>query len=249
MFSGLPTGVMPADSASSAHDLHINHINQKGMLFGVPERSSMKHLFLLFAAAAALICTACSTPTVTNTARNSVEEMLLSSVVERGISSIDFEAYAGKKVFMDYSNLAPQVDKEFLMAYIELHLARFGIIVAKDAADADYVFKATSSVLATDMDKFLLGIPSLPIPIPWANLSIVIPEIPIIMRLQRTAWGRFFFNIVDAKTNEPVQIVDGARAEAAFNNWVVCFIPFKTHRTPIGDDNPGSLHFIWFWED
>ena len=215
----------------------------------IPERPSMKHLFLLFAAAAALICTACSTPTITNTARNSVEEMLLSAVVERGISSIDFEAYAGKKVFMDYSNLAPQVDKEFLMAYIELHLARFGTIVVKDAADADYVFKATSSVLATDMDKFLLGIPSLPIPIPWANLSIVIPEIPIIMRLQRTAWGRFFFNIVDAKTNEPVQIVDGARAEAALNNWVVCFIPFKTHRTPIGDDNPGSLHFIWFWED
>jgi hypothetical protein len=175
--------------------------------------------------------------------------MLLSAVVERGISSIDFEAYAGKKVFMDYSNLAPQVDKEFLMAYIELHLARFGTIVVKDAGEADYVFKATSSVLATDMDKFLLGIPSLPIPIPWANLSIVIPEIPIIMRLQRTAWGRFFFNIVDAKTNEPVQIVDGARAEAALNNWVVCFIPFKTHRTPIGDDNPGSLHFIWFWED
>ena len=249
MFSGLPAGVMPVDSPSSTHDLHINYINQKGTLYGVPEGSSMKHLFLLFAAAAALICTACSTPTVTNTARNSVEEMLLSAVVERGISSIDFEAYAGKKVFMDYSNLAPQVDKEFLMAYIELHLARFGAIVAKDAADADYIFKATSSVLATDMDKFLLGIPSLPIPIPWANLSIVIPEIPIIMRLQRTAWGRFFFNIVDAKTNEPVQIVDGAKSEAAFNNWVVCFIPFKTHRLPIGDDNPGKLHFIWFWED
>ena len=61
----------------------------------------MKHLFLLFAAAAALICTACSTPSTTNTARNSVEEMLLSAVVERGISSIDFEAYAGKKVAMD----------------------------------------------------------------------------------------------------------------------------------------------------
>ena len=96
----------------------------------------MKHLFLLFAAAAALVCTACSTPTVTNTARNSVEEMLVSAVVERGISSVDFESYAGKKVAMDYSNLAPQVDKEFVMAYIELHLARYGITVVKDAADA-----------------------------------------------------------------------------------------------------------------
>ena len=215
----------------------------------IPERSGMKHLFLLFAVAAVLVCTACSTPSVTNTARNSVEEMLLSSVIERGISSIDFESYAGKKVSMDYSNLAPQVDKEFLMAYIELHLARFGIIVVKDAADADYIFKSTSSVLATDMDKFLLGIPSLPIPIPWANLSIVIPEIPILMRLHRTAWGRFFFNIVDAKTNEPVQIVDGAKSEAAFNNWVICFFPFKTHRLPIGDDNPGKLRFLWIWDD
>ena len=73
------------------HVLHINNIfNNTGMPESIPERPSMKHLFLLFAAAAALICTACSTPTVTNTARNSVEEMLLSSVVERGISSINF---------------------------------------------------------------------------------------------------------------------------------------------------------------
>ena len=209
----------------------------------------MKHLFLLVSAAAALICTACSTPSTTNTARDSVQEMLLSSVIERGVSSVDFESYAGKKVAMDYSNLAPQVDKEFLQAYIELHLARFGITVVKDAADADYTIKATSSVLATDMDKFLLGIPSLPIPIPWANLSIVIPEIPIIMRLKRSAWGRFFFNIVDAKTKAPVQVVDGAKSEAYHNNWVVLFIPFKTHRLPLGDDNPARLHFLWFWED
>ena len=215
----------------------------------IPERPGMKHLFLLFAAAVALVCTACSTPSTTNTARNSVEEMLLSAVIERGISSIDFEAYAGKKVNMDYSNLAPQVDKEFLMAYIELHLARYGIVIAKEAADADYIFKATSSVLATDMDKFLLGIPSLPIPIPWANLSIVIPEIPILMRLHRTAWGRFFFNIVDAKTNEPGQVVDGAKADSSFNNWVICFFPFKTHRLPIGDDTPGKLHWLWLWND
>ena len=209
----------------------------------------MKNLFLLVSVAAALICTACSTPSTTNTARDSVQEMLLSSVIERGVSSVDFESYAGKKVAMDYSNLAPQVDKEFLQAYIELHLARYGITVVKEAGDADYVIKATSSVLATDMDKFLLGIPSLPIPIPWANLSIVIPEIPIIMRLKRSAWGRFFFNIVDAKTNAPVQVVDGAKSEAYHNNWVVLFVPFKTHRLPIGDDNPGRLHFLWFWED
>ena len=216
---------------------------------GIPESQDMKHLFLLVSAAVALICAACSTPSTTNTARDAVQEMLLSSVIERGVSSVDFESYAGKKVAMDYSNLAPQIDKEFLQAYIELHLARFGITVVKEAADADYVVKATSSVLATDMDKFLLGIPSLPIPIPWANLSIVIPEIPIIMRLKRYAWGRFFFNIVDAKTNAPVQIVDGAKSEAYHNNWVVLFIPFKTHRLPLGDDNPARLHFLWFWED
>ena len=174
---------------------------------------------------------------------------LLSAVVERGISSVDFESYAGKTVAMDYSNLAPQVDKEFVQAYIELHLARYGITVAKEAADADYVIKASSSVLATDVDKFLLGIPSLPVPIPYMNLSVVIPEIPIFMRIKRSAWGRFFFNIVDAKTNKPVQIVDGAKSESSYNNWVVCFIPFKSHDLPLGDDNPERTHFIWFFED
>ena len=209
----------------------------------------MKHLFLLLAAAAALLFSACSTPAVTNTARSSVEEMLLSAVVERGVSSVDFEAYAGKTVFMDYSNLAPQVDKEFVQAYIELHLARYGIVIAKEAADADYIIKVTSSVLATDVDKILFGTPQLPIPIPYINLSVVIPEIPIFMRIKRSAWGRFFFNIVDAKTNKPVQVVDGAKSEASYNNWVVCFFPFKSHDLPLGDDNPERIHFIWFFED
>ena len=209
----------------------------------------MKNLFLLLSAMAAILFTACSTPTITNTARSSVEEMLLSAVVERGISSVDFESYAGKTVAMDYSNLAPQVDKEFVQAYIELHLARYGITVAKEAADAEYIIKATSSVLATDVDKVLLGTPAMPIPIPYMNLSIVIPEIPLFMRIKRSAWGRFFFNIVDAKTNKPVQIVDGAKAESSYNNWVVCFFPFKTHDLPLGDDNPERTHFIWFFED
>lgn len=47
----------------------------------------------------------CSAPRVSETGRTAVEQFLLSTVVERGIGSVDFSQFSEKKVFVDYDYL------------------------------------------------------------------------------------------------------------------------------------------------
>ena len=211
----------------------------------------MKRCFgLFFAAGAVLFTTACSEPFVTNTARSAVEEMLICTVVERGISKAEFGRYSGKVVKLDFANLAPQVDKDLVMAYTELHLSNSGVIVSKsDDMKPEYIFQVSCGVLATDIDKFMLGTPALPIPVSDTSLSIVIPEIPIFRRISRRGYSRFFINVLDAATSKPVEAYVGLNASAEFINWTILLIPFKTHNVPWEDEARVSHDFVPPYEE
>lgn len=206
-----------------------------------------KKTMLLFSALVAVFLgTACSEPFITNTSRSAVEQLLLCATIERGISKAEFARYKGKTVQLDYSNLAPQVDKNLIMAYTEMHLACEGVIVSKSAAQKpDYIVQVACGVLATDIDKMLLGTPALPIPVPDTDISIVIPEIPLYRRICRSAYGRFYFNIIDAKSMKPVECFAGLNAQAQFINWTILLVPFKSHNVPLHDDARVS-HEIMF---
>ena len=183
-----------------------------------------------------LLTVGCSAPFVTNTPRSAVEQMLMCTVIERGIGNVDFANYKGKKAFIDYAVLAPQVDKDFVKAYLELHLAKNGISVMKDEAAAEITIQPSCGILATDIDKILVGTPTLPIPIPEFSISIIIPEIPLFMHLTRSGYGRFFFTIKDSATYQPLETIAGSNAYAEYNNWVILLIPFKSDNVKFHDN-------------
>jgi len=63
---------------------------------------------------AALILSGCSAPRVTETGRTAVEQFLISTVVDQAIKHADFSPFFGKKIFIEYDYLAPQVDKPYV---------------------------------------------------------------------------------------------------------------------------------------
>ena len=204
----------------------------------------MKRILFGLLAAGALLAAGCSSPFVTNTKMSAVEQMLLCTVVERGIAKSEFAPYKGKLVKMDYSHLDPQVFKDLIIAYTELHLASDGVIISRaDTDKPDYIIQVSCGVLATDIDQFLIGTPPLPIPLPQADLSVVIPEIPLFRRIKRTGHGRFFFNIIKPD-GTPVELMSGLNAEAQYINWTVLLIPFKTHNTPLADESRVRNEFL-----
>lgn len=203
----------------------------------------MKKVFLFAAAAVTLLIAGCSSPRVTDTKRSAVEQYLLAVTIERLSAHAGLEKYAGKKVYFDYSYLVTQDDKQYLQGRLEMIMARANSVVVAKQADADIMIQPLCGVLATDYDTILLGTPSLPVPVPQTDLSIVIPEIPIFKLYNRRAYGRMAFNIFDAKTRKPLDTIPMINASTYFKNWVVLLIPFKTYNFNMRDTKDTDIIF------
>ena len=180
-----------------------------------------------------LVVTGCSSPRVTETGRSAVEQFLLSTVIENGIAHADFASFKGKKIFIEYEYLAPQVDKPYVQGFFEMHLAKSGLIVTRDVKEAELMVQVLCGVLATDSNTIMIGTPTLPIPIPDTSISVAIPEIPFFKRLTRSGYGRFSFNILEAGTRKPVKTITGIETRSSYTNWTILLIPLRTHDMPL----------------
>ena len=203
----------------------------------------MKRAFLFAAMAVSLLITGCSAPWVTNTARSAVEQYLLAMTIERMTNHAGLEKYKDKKIFFDYTYLAPQTDKDYVKGRLEMVVSRNNNIIVAKQADADIMIQPLCGVLATDHHTFLIGTPPLPIPVPYCDINIVIPEIPIFKRYNRSAYGRMAFNIFDAKTRKCLETIPFVNAGAYFNNWIVVLIPFKTRNFSMDDAHKYGIDF------
>lgn len=203
----------------------------------------MKFTLPLMALVLLLLLSGCATPWMTNTKRNAIEQYLISSVVERGISSASFKDYRNKKVAMDYTYFDPQTDKQYTQGVLELRLAELGMIVVKKAEEADYIIQPLCGILATDHSKIFLGTPSLPVPVPNANLDIVIPEIPLFQKFTRYGYGKFSFVVYEAKGRKPHAVLPTTRSSARYIDWVILLIPFKTHDMEMDDTVQAEIQY------
>ena len=175
----------------------------------------------------------CSSPRITETGRSAVEQFLLSTVVERGIRIADFSPFSEKKIFVEYKYLDPQVDKAYVQGIFEMHLAQQGLIVSRDVKDSEYIVQILCGVLATDSNQFMIGTPTLPIPVPDTSINVAIPEIPLFKKLTRSGYGKFAFNILKSKDRSPVKAISGIEASTSYTNWTILLIPFKSHDMPL----------------
>ncbi len=204
--------------------VRITHAKHSG------EYCSMKRLFpAVIGFGAILLLGGCTTPWVTNTPRSAIEQYLVASTIEHAIGNLDFSKYSGRKAIFDYDYFAPQVDKQYVQGILEMQVSKFDIIITRRNEEADIIIQPLCGVLGTDYSKFLIGTPEVPIPVPDTSVSFAIPEIPIFSKYTRIAYGRFAFNIFEAKTRKPLEAFSGVNSSASYNNWIVLLIPFSTH--------------------
>ena len=196
------------------------------------------------AAALVMLLSGCADPRITNTGRNAIEQMLLTTAVDRTVSKLDFRMLSGEKIRIDYSNLAPQTEKNYIQGVLEAHLSAAGAIIALKPEEAKYVLRPVCATLATEDSKIMFGTPSLTIPVPDVSLSLVIPEMPLYKRINRLGVCKLSVEILDAKTNKQARIVGPAVSSSINTNWVILFIPFVTRDFEMGDHGPLKFHFF-----
>ena len=195
-------------------------------------------------AAAALLLSGCADPRITNTGRNAIEQLLLTTAVDRSVSKLDFRMLSGEKIKIDYSHLAPQTEKDYVQAILEARVAAAGAIIALKPEEAKYVLRPVCAALATEDSKIMFGTPQLPVPIPDASLSLVIPELPLFKRINRHGICKISVEILEAQTNKQARVVGPVISSSIHTNWVVLFVPFVTRDFEMGDHGPTKCY--WF---
>lgn len=207
----------------------------------------MKSLFFSLsccAVAVVMLLSGCADPKITNTGRNAIEQLILTTAVDRSAAKLDFRMLAKEKVRFDYSLLATQVDKNYVQAALESSVSAAGAIIALKPEEAAYVLRPVCATLATDDNKILFGTPQLPVPIPDMSLSIVIPELPLFKRVRRMGICKLYVEVLEAKTNKQLRVVGPVVSQSINTNWVVLFIPFSTRDFDMGESGPSTFHFF-----
>ncbi len=137
--------------------------------------------FLLFALLLVL-STGCATRKVSTTSRTAIEQLLLSTVVDKALEKFDMPMLKDSKVFVDCT-LLKGTDVEYVQVALRARTARQGAILVTEANDADYIMEVASGGLAMEFKDRIWGLPSLPVP----QAPIPLPEIAMFKTIHQTA--------------------------------------------------------------
>ena len=124
----------------------------------------------------------CGTRTFTNTERAAIEQLLLSGAVDNALEKLDIPQLAGKKTYLDFTNLK-SYDLEYVKAAVRARFAEIGAHLAEDAKQADYVVEISSGALGTEYKSSILGIPAIPVP----GSPTPLPELALTRSIEQKA--------------------------------------------------------------
>ena len=107
--------------------------------------------------------------------RTAVEQLLLSTAAERSLHQVHWDMFAEKRVFVD-TNYFESYDKPYVLGTVRDLLSQHGALLATNASDAEIIIEPRSGALSTDSSSSLVGMPSVPIPIPLVA-TLTSPEL------------------------------------------------------------------------
>lgn len=140
-----------------------------------------------------LISCGCSSLKTTNTARSSVEQMLVSNAVDQSLDKIDFRPFAGHSVFLDEKYI-DCVDKAYLIGSIRHRLLHVGCKLVDKVDDAEIVLEPRSGTVGTSSSETFVGIPEITLP-----GMLTLPEVRMATKSQQIGVAKIGIAAYDAK--------------------------------------------------
>ena len=169
----------------------------------------------LVVCAAMVSLTGCTSTNSSNTARTATEQMLVSNAVDQSLSKVDFQAFGGRKVFVEEKYL-DCTDKSYVVSSVRHRVLMQGGQIASKPEEADLILEVRSGAVGTNSSNSFLGIPQIQIPGMFAT-----PEIKLINRVNQSGTAKIGLVAYDAKTHQVLGDGGMSLAKSADNNWYV----------------------------
>lgn len=157
----------------------------------------------------------CTSTNSSNTARTATEQMLISNAVDQSLSKVDFQAFGGRKVFVEEKYL-DCADKNYVASSVRHRVLMQGGQIAAKPEEADVILEIRSGAVGTNSSNSFLGIPQIQIPGMFST-----PEIKLVNRVNQTGMAKIGLVAYDAKSHQVLGDGGMSLAKSADNNWYV----------------------------
>ena len=170
-----------------------------------------------------IACIGCATTKESDTARTGLEQLLISSAVDRSLDKIDITPIRYAKVYIDQSYL-DCVDKNYVLISLHQRLMSQGCIIVPKPEEAEVVMEIGSGGVGTDRNETFIGIPEIPLPPPS---PIAIPRVAFFTRSK--AMGTAKLRVVCYDTQTKIPVVNSGISLARSNHKNVSLIGTGSH--------------------
>ena len=113
----------------------------------------------------AFLLLGCTASKISVPERTGIEQLLLSTAADNALKGISIPQVTGERVFL-VETYVDSYDRAYVIGSIRALLSENGALLQETRETADIIVEARVGALGVDSSNSLLGIPSLPIPIP-----------------------------------------------------------------------------------
>ncbi len=175
----------------------------------------------------------CANPSITNTKRSAIEELVISTAADRSIAQLSEVHLDGKKVFVDFTNLT-STDAAYVKGCVRQRIGSYGALLMDDKKSAELVVEVFCGALDTNFENFLLGVPPVAIPVPFSG-SLETPEVAFYKRDAQSAVCKLGFTVIEKSTGKVLKYQENLIGASYYNRYAI--IGISWHNTDIPKDN------------
>ncbi len=176
----------------------------------------------------------CTTPTYTQPARTGIEQLLLSTAVDRALEGINLPQVDGRRVYLDNTYLKPY-DAHYVEGTIRNLISNNGALLVAEREQADIIVEARDGALGIDPAESLFGVPALSIPVPLSG-TFQTPELALYSSHKQNAVTKLALLAYD-NTGRQVFSTENKVGKAYFHNYsILLFIDLNFTDIPERED-------------
>lgn len=171
---------------------------------------------LLIIALSTLLASGCTTIKKSDTSRTGLEQLLVSSAIDRSLNKIDWTPIRGAPVFVETKYL-DCVDKNYVIVGVHQRLLANGCTLVDKAEDSAVVLEIGSGAVGTDRQDTFLGIPEISLP----ASQISLPRMAIFSREKANGTAKLAIVAYDTKSKRPVINSGTQIARSDHKDWSI----------------------------
>ena len=174
----------------------------------------------------------CGSVRETLPARSAMEQLMISTAADRAVGDLPDVLVSQRKVYLESANL-DCLDKAYVVEKLRSELLASGAVLTKTADDAELIVEVASGAMSLNKRDMLLGVPAVPLPIPYAGETLKLPEIPLWKTLSYTGHAKLLLCVVDARSGRLVEELPTRYGQCRESLWWLLLVgPFRRSDMP-----------------